>query len=207
MTALLKSDEKSRVIYGPTILLSNGEYFDFLDPGASKWGDHELGTALGKVCRFAGHCDGFYSVAEHSLHVASLVPPAFRLAALLHDAHEAFTGDITYPLKRLLGDIIKSIEARIDAVIAQRFGLGTEATNDPIIKRADRWMLWIEQRALMRNNHEWQATEQPPATAQALVTIRGWPHWKAGEAWRLAVRRELLKRGINSTGGACESAD
>ena len=194
MAEIMESDEKSRVIYGPTILLSNGQYFDFLKPEASIWHVDELATALGKVCRFAGHCNGFYSVAEHSLLVAELVPPAYRLAALLHDAHEAFTGDITYPLKRLLGEIVKPIEARIDQVIAERFGLNSGDTSDPIIKKADRWMLWIEQRQLMSNSHDWEATLQPPAWAiERAGKIEGvdWQH--AAAIWAAAVHFELRK--------------
>ena len=189
----LSSDDKSRVIAGPTILLSNGQYFDFLDPGASIWGVDELAIALGKCCRFAGHCRNFYSVAEHSVHVASLVPPEHRLAALLHDAHEAFTGDITYPLKRLIGDAIKPIEARIDAVLFARFGvpLPLPAT----VKQADRQMLWLEQRELMGNDDSWSATEAPPGAETAfLPQIEGW-HWRnAADQWAHRVHYEIGKK-------------
>jgi hypothetical protein len=188
--AELISDEKSRVITGPTILLSNGQYFDFLDPGASRWGVEELAVALGKCCRFAGHCRGFYSVAEHSVHVAALVPPEHRLAALLHDAHEAFTGDITYPLKRLIGDAIRPIEARIDAVLFARFGVPLPL--DESIKRADRLMLWLEQRLLMGNADEWSATLPPDG--QSLPEPEGW-HWNAAAArWGNEVFLEIGKR-------------
>jgi hypothetical protein len=188
--AELTSDEKSRVITGPTILLSNGQYFDFLDPGASRWGVKELALALGKCCRFAGHCKGFYSVAEHSIHVAALVPPEHRLAALLHDAHEAFTGDVTYPLKRLIGDAIRPIEARIDAVLFARFGLSLPL--DESVKRADRLMLWQEQRRLMSNTDEWQATLPP--YGQSLPMPQGWRWQYAAHLWLTQTLAEIAKR-------------
>lgn len=193
MADIMQSDDKSRVITGPTILLSNGAYFDFLDPGASQWGVPELASALGKCCRFSGHCHGFYSVAEHSIHVASLVPPEHRLAALLHDAHEAFTGDITYPLKRLLGDVIKPIEARIDAVLFARFGVPLPLPDT--VKWADRVMLWQEQRHLMKNDDEWTGTEAPVGVdVDRLPEPECW-HWRrAALAWSDSVHTEIGKR-------------
>ena len=181
----MNSDEKSRVIVGPTILLSNGEYFDFLNPGASTWGMVEIARAISKVCRFAGHCRGFYSVAEHSLLVSRLVPSEHRRAALLHDAHEAFTGDITYPLKRLLGEAVREIEDRIDAELFPRFGV--ELPLHSSIKQADRWMLHIEQRALMLNRDEWSATEAPPWWAIEVAEIRCLKPEDAGTEWMAAL--------------------
>jgi len=66
----------------------------------------DIAMALGNTCRYNGHCRGFYSVAEHSVHVYRRVSdqtasPAIQMLALLHDAHEAYTGDVTAPIKRL----------------------------------------------------------------------------------------------------------
>jgi hypothetical protein len=63
-----------------------------------------------------------YSVAQHSLHVASLLPPALRLEGLLHDAAEAYIGDMVSPLKQIMPEY-KAVEARINAVVADAFGL------------------------------------------------------------------------------------
>lgn len=59
----------------------------------------DIAHALSMKCRFNGHCNLFYSIAQHSLIVASLVKPELRLAALLHDAAEAYLPDFCRPIK------------------------------------------------------------------------------------------------------------
>ena len=49
----------------------------------------DIAHGLSMTCRFGGQCDHFYSVAEHSWHVAMLCPQRDRLAGLMHDASEA----------------------------------------------------------------------------------------------------------------------
>lgn len=61
-----------------------------------------LGNTLAKINRFNGRAREPWSVAAHSLLVASLCPPDLRPWALLHDAHEAFIGDMTDPAVEFL---------------------------------------------------------------------------------------------------------
>lgn len=69
----------------------------------------DIAHSLAYQCRFNGHTKRFYSVAEHSVILSQLIEPKSevqnlerRLCALLHDAAECYTGDITGPVRTLL---------------------------------------------------------------------------------------------------------
>lgn len=58
-----------------------------------------IAHALSLLCRFNGHCTRFCSVAEHSVHVAREIDLDLAMEGLLHDAAEAYLGDVHSPLK------------------------------------------------------------------------------------------------------------
>jgi 5'-deoxynucleotidase YfbR-like HD superfamily hydrolase len=64
----------------------------------------DVARALSHLCRFTGHLKRFYSVAQHCVHCSEQVEGTAieSLWALLHDAHEAYIGDMNSPLKRYL---------------------------------------------------------------------------------------------------------
>ena len=136
------------------IMLASGALFDLMDPEGSDFTLQDIAHGLGRVCRFAGQTNRFYSVAEHCFHVARLVPVELARAALLHDASEAFIGDVTRPLKALLPDYRK-IEQRIEDAISDRFlidelgNASRTAIRHPAIKGADLAMCLVEARELM----------------------------------------------------------
>jgi hypothetical protein len=105
--------------------------------------------------RFNGHTTSNWSVLDHSLAVASLVTPEYKLQALLHDATEAYICDIPSPLKALLGEGYKSIESRLAKAIGIHFGV--ELVDLPMaIKRADAIMLMTEHDAFQPISVKWE---------------------------------------------------
>lgn len=141
---------------GPTIRLLSGHYFDFRYPGASRFTVNDIAHALAHLCRFTGHTRQFYSVAEHSVLASRIAPPEHALDALLHDAAEAFIGDVSKPLKALLPEY-QEIEARVAQVICERFGLGWPMAG--AVKHADLAMLQAERQWVLGCREEWPGLE------------------------------------------------
>ncbi|WP_217360542.1 YfbR-like 5'-deoxynucleotidase [Ruegeria atlantica] len=134
-----------RVAKGPEIMLASGKWFDFLNPHGSEFDIEDIAHGLSKVCRYSGQCKEFYSVAEHSLIVSEQVED-FAFEALLHDASEAFMGDITRPLKQLVPEF-KRLEAEIESAISERFDLRSNYRS--VVKQADLRVLAAEQIQIM----------------------------------------------------------
>lgn len=82
----------------------------------------DIAHALSLICRYNGRTKKFYSVAEHCIHCACLTSNEFKLEALMHDAAEAYLGDVTRPLKMLLPDY-KKLEKKWEKAIRERFNL------------------------------------------------------------------------------------
>jgi hypothetical protein len=130
---------------GNWFLLASGRRFWPLDPRPSDIFIEDIAHALGNICRFGGHSDRFYSVAQHSLLVESFVEEPFKRSALLHDAPEAFIGDMIRPLKYSIPQY-REIENNLWRVIAEKFGLHLHL--DHSIKDADNKALRTEQYSL-----------------------------------------------------------
>jgi hypothetical protein len=101
-----------------------------------------------------------YSVAQHSVLVADLLlaqkqPAHVCLWGLLHDAHEAYLGDITTPAKAaLFGDLVwptgwDNLSFGFDAAINRKFNLALTAVEMREVKLADLTALATEWRDLM----------------------------------------------------------
>lgn len=123
----------------------------------------DIAAALSRLCRFGGHVSAFHSVAAHSVQVSALVEaslehldPARRrqgaALGLLHDASEAYLGDITRPLKRLpIMAGYRDLEAALTLQIWGRFGLAAAAQDDVLrvaVQVADDRVCRVEQRDL-----------------------------------------------------------
>ncbi len=148
----------------PWMQVASGQPFDLLKPRADQVRLSDIAHSLARLARFNGHTLGAlpWNVAQHSLLVEMLLPmdagPELRLLALLHDAAEAYTGDVTRPMKEAIRlslttapDPIANITEGIDAVIRQSMALpeSLSAEQADAIHAADLQALIIEQQALM----------------------------------------------------------
>lgn len=133
----------------PTIMTQSGRYFSFTDATPDDIHIEDIAHALSHLCRFTGHTREFYSVAQHSVLVSYRVPQGMALEGLLHDATEAYVGDVSRPLKMLLPEYQK-IEAFVWSLIAKRFGISEKLP--PRIKEVDNILLFTERRDLMPRN-------------------------------------------------------
>lgn len=113
----------------------------------------DIATHLSRQCRYNGATLRPYSVAEHSVFVYATVESMpgstrnDRAWALMHDAAEAYIGDIISPVKNLLGDRIFQIESAFEEAIARRFGL--EGPIPECVRTADRIALHCEMEHLL----------------------------------------------------------
>lgn len=131
----------------------SGIEFDLSNPTPDMITIEDVSHALSHQCRFNGHFTGeFYSVARHSVGVSYLVDDfELQLAALLHDAAEAYIGDIVTPLKSLLTEI-HGIERSILRAVAVKFGFDPRLFDRMEIRRADLQMLYAERQFMIPHN-------------------------------------------------------
>ena len=125
---------------------------------------------LSMLCRYNGAVRKFYSVAEHCVLLSHAVAPENALWALLHDATEAYVGDMVWPLKNEIPEF-EVIEGHIMSAIAARVGLVPAQPAE--VKEYDRRIVLDERAALLREpERPWSALE---GKAPLGLTIYGWP--------------------------------
>jgi hypothetical protein len=135
----------------------SGLFVDYDDPQPEQISIYDIAHALSQICRFGGHTRVFYSVAEHSILVSRLLGKDRslpRLAALLHDAHEAYLGDIPTPLKNALGPEYRVMVDRLDRAIVAAVGLRPDEFHDPAVVWADAVALRLEAHKLKHSRGE-----------------------------------------------------
>lgn len=137
-----------------------GRQFWPMDPRPDEIDIVDIAHALSNLCRFGGHCKGFYSVAQHSVYVSRHVPAEDRMWGLLHDAPEAYLVDLPRPIKNQ--DVMvpyRLAEAVLMSSIVDRFGLGGMPES---VREADEIMLATEARDLMDTAaHRWTLSHEP----------------------------------------------
>ncbi|MES2888672.1 MAG: hypothetical protein V4739_11745 [Pseudomonadota bacterium] len=173
---------------------------------------HEIAHALSQINRFTGHCTRPYSVAEHSLLVSDLAEragatPIVQLAALMHDAHEAYTGDVSSPVKWAVGQAWDAFEHAQAASLHNIFGIRSVMTSHRAqIRQWDLVALATERRDLTlfdpatdapwaildTPGHEVLASTTHTLCSHARETLI-WKHWRNAFTGRFLLLREAVK--------------
>lgn len=144
----------------------SGEYIDVFDPSPAHLHIEDIAHGLAYRCRFGGHTKNFHSVAEHCIHISDMCPPHLRLQALLHDASEAYIGDMPTPIKQCLPDF-QSLENRLMEAIGLKFGFSPRI--DPFVKALDKSSLeWEWENKVLNDN----VKSMEPERVKALFLMR-----------------------------------
>jgi hypothetical protein len=136
-----------------SIATFSGHAFDVFNPDSWVFDLDDIGQALSTTCRFGGHVE-FYSVAEHCLRVESALEdwganPTTRMIGLLHDAIEAYIGDIPRPIKRSFNigeESVLDLEKSMELALFKAYDLldDTFDARWAVVKEADLWVYGIE---------------------------------------------------------------
>jgi uncharacterized protein len=148
---------------GPYLQTVSGRWVNPFDPDPAQLDAGDIARALANQCRFGGHSRVFYSVAQHCVIVSRVVEERGGdvedvFAALMHDAGEAYLGDMPHPLKHrsALGAAFRDAEAQLEEAIRDRFNI---KSNVPEVKAVDRALLATERRAFSAEIWHWPELE------------------------------------------------
>jgi len=177
-----------------------------LTPHDIDW--EEIISSLSKICRFQGHCTKFFSVLSHSVlaHIISrkLWPQDkdIHIAALIHDAAEAFIGDIISPIRGLPGmHVHKKYERQLIEVISKAAFLDPAILDDKRVKVADNLALVNEVKRIVASRGElpiWDMDFEKYADYADSVCVTWWDFAKARWLAKPIFRRALCKHLVRS---------
>lgn len=172
----------------------SGRVFWLLDPRAEDVCLEDIAHPLANQCRFNGHTRCFYSVAQHSVLVSGHIGRNNRelgeelgLWGLMHDAAEAYLGDMVKPLKLSMPDY-RAAEARVMSAICEHFGLPVQ--EPPAVKWADRVLLATERRDLMMPPQKlWDSIEDVQPMPEEIIP---WPPMLAKDEFTRRFKELVL---------------
>jgi len=179
----------------PTLMTYTGLVVNLIDPDPDTICIEDIAHGLSLCNRFAGHTKEPMSVAQHSVNVSRLCFYHHALQGLLHDASEAYLGDITKWLKQAPEfEKYRELENKMQRVIYTKFGC--EARTTPVVDYADRYMVRIEAQWGYKTYPIEHPDYPPPSTDEELHRVSRLFHWNA----KLAERKFLVEYTILSSG-------
>lgn len=162
--------------------------FDLLSPSSSQVSLEAIVRSLFRIPRFSGHTSRPWTVGDHSIAVCQYLTlrgatqPA-RLLGLLHDAHEAYIGDIPSPLKTLLRFNGKSWHTFEDAIAhtVQQALIPPEVwptdEDRTLVRNADLALLEIERREFLPLCEKpWGLPHLEISPEEGALVLRQHPH-------------------------------
>jgi 5'-deoxynucleotidase YfbR-like HD superfamily hydrolase len=144
------------------VLTYTGRRVSLAAPDPASIDIRDIACSLSRLNRFCGATRLPVNVADHSLNVARFLAmkkasPSVQMLGLLHDAHEAYLGDIVHPVRREIAayasfDLVTRIADRLDVAIMNAFGFGLlESSGDEAwVRAADAAVFAAEWRDLMQ---------------------------------------------------------
>jgi 5'-deoxynucleotidase YfbR-like HD superfamily hydrolase len=192
-------------------VLRSGNEIDLRDPDPDAVDLEDVIGNLAKITRYVGSRQ---TVAQHSFYVAQHLreqgeDEAVQLHGLLHDAQEAYLGDVPRPTKNLDPDFEATLDRYEDAVLAAIYeALGLELPDEATearVKQADTEVALIELAVLGTDDVLDKTVERFPgwdrADAEKLFDATAWwqeRDWdedgdRSGELFRQRYR-ELADR-------------
>jgi uncharacterized protein len=153
----------------------SGRNFDFEKP---TFNIIDIAYALSNICRFNGHCNRFYSVLEHSFLTSIIALDLVEEAryhvepgdidnlikmALLHDAAEAYIGDLVTPMQYLCPELVAKGK-QYQSLIYEKYNCVVTPEAEALVHEADRIALATERRDLLNVGDEdvvWRQLPEP----------------------------------------------
>ena len=128
------------------IITFSGNFIDLFQMNVNDISIIDISYGLSNIARFSGQVP-FWSVAKHSRYVANILPEELRLSGLLHDASEAYVGDIISPIKPMMKEYLE-IEELVMGIISKKWNLNV---NHDLVRAADKQALEYEKSTLFFN--------------------------------------------------------
>lgn len=173
----------------------SGRQFWPMDPRAEDMCIEDVAHHLSMQVRFNGATKDFYSVAEHCVIGSHLVLPEHAFEFLMHDAAEAWLGDLIRPMKNhsVLGYEYKRVESVVESKVKQRWGLRNVTPVE--VKRIDQAMCAIELQQVFLHPPDGDLSVWRDIVASDCVPLQFWP-WQEAERRFLARFYELAPKGV-----------
>jgi len=133
------------------ITTNSGRKFWPLSPRHEDFHIPDIAHALSNQCRWTGHVDHHYSIAQHSCLAHDFVDDdSLKFPSLMHDATEFALSDISRPMKPHINGYIE-IESALDKAIQHRYDYSLSAEEKSVIKKIDNDLLVLESRCLIKH--------------------------------------------------------